>query len=81
MWLRGCAPGRTAHGSMPALGDNAVNMIARAAQAVEAFCIGDAPHALMGARTVNIGTVAGGANGILRRLVRQLQCPRGIAAQ
>lgn len=62
LWLRACAHGRTAHGSMPQLGDNAVYKIARAALAVEAFRFDEGPHALMGAPTVNVGTVAGGAN-------------------
>lgn len=62
LWLRACARGRTAHGSMPALGDNAVYRIARAALAVEALAFEEPPHALMGAPTVNVGTIAGGAN-------------------
>lgn len=62
LWLRACAQGRTAHGSMPALGDNAVYRIARAALAVEAFDFDAEAHPMMGAPTVNVGTVAGGAN-------------------
>jgi succinyl-diaminopimelate desuccinylase len=62
LWLRACTHGRTAHGSMPGLGENAVYKLARAALAVEAFAFDTAPHALMGMPTINVGTVAGGAN-------------------
>lgn len=62
LWLRACARGRAAHGSMPALGDNAVYRIARAALAMQAFAFDTPPHALMGSPTLNVGTIAGGAN-------------------
>ena len=61
-WLTGKAQGTTAHGSMPERGDNAVYKIARAALALEQFKFEEQPHALMGAPTLNVGTVHGGLN-------------------
>jgi succinyl-diaminopimelate desuccinylase len=61
-WLQANATGKTAHGSMPQAGDNAVYKIARAALALEQFEFDVADHALMGAPTLNVGTVRGGLN-------------------
>jgi succinyl-diaminopimelate desuccinylase len=61
-WLRANATGVTAHGSMPERGDNAVYKIARAALALEDYDFEQAPHALMGAPSLNVGTVRGGLN-------------------
>lgn len=62
-WLRAQAHGRTAHGSMPAEGDNAVYKIARAALALEAMAdVDGVSHERMGPATLNVGTVAGGLN-------------------
>jgi succinyl-diaminopimelate desuccinylase len=61
-WLQASARGVTAHGSMPQHGDNAVYKIARAALALEQFAFETAPHPLMGAPTLNVGTVRGGLN-------------------
>ena len=61
-WLQASASGVTAHGSMPQHGDNAVYKIARAALALEQFEFETGPHALMGAPTLNVGTVRGGLN-------------------
>jgi succinyl-diaminopimelate desuccinylase len=61
-WLAARASGKTAHGSMPEHGDNAVYKIARAALALEHIEFGVAPHALMGSPTLNVGTVSGGIN-------------------
>ena len=55
--------GVSAHGSMPHLGVNAIYKAARALGTLEAFDFGAAPHAVMGAPTLNVGTVEGG-NGI-----------------
>ena len=62
LWLAASAQGRTAHGSMPERGDNAVYKIARAALALENFNFETAPHPLMGQPTLNVGTVHGGLN-------------------
>lgn len=61
-WLAATATGKTAHGSMPQSGDNAIYKIARAALALEQLDLGVAPHPLMGASTLNVGTVRGGLN-------------------
>ena len=61
-WLAASAQGRTAHGSMPERGDNAVYKIARAALALENFNFETATHPLMGQPTLNVGTVHGGLN-------------------
>jgi succinyl-diaminopimelate desuccinylase len=53
--------GVSAHGSMPQLGVNAVYKAARAVAKLEAFDFGVAPHPVMGAPTLNVGTFEGGA--------------------
>lgn len=62
LWLSARAGGTTAHGSMPERGDNAIYKIARAALALERHDFGTPPHPLMGAPTLNVGTVRGGLN-------------------
>lgn len=52
--------GVSAHGSMPELGVNAVYKAARAIARLEAFDFAAAAHPLMGAPTLNVGTVQGG---------------------
>lgn len=54
--------GVTAHGSMPELGDNAIHKAARAVLELERFDLGAPPHAIMGAATLNVGTIEGGLN-------------------
>lgn len=61
-WLSATATGKTAHGSMPERGDNAVYKIARAALALENFAFETGAHPLMGGPTLNVGTVSGGIN-------------------
>lgn len=53
--------GVSAHGSMPELGVNAIYKAARAVGALEAFEFGQAPHPVMGAATLSVGTIEGGA--------------------
>ncbi|MEA2287441.1 MAG: succinyl-diaminopimelate desuccinylase [Solirubrobacteraceae bacterium] len=64
VWLEALAEGRTAHGSMPHLGDNAIYKLARAITRLEAdgarFGVG--AHDLLGEPTLNVGTVSGGLN-------------------
>jgi succinyl-diaminopimelate desuccinylase len=62
VWLDALAEGRTAHGSMPHLGDNAIHKLARAIVALEDFAFDAEPHPLLGDPTLNVGTVAGGIN-------------------
>jgi len=53
--------GVSAHGSMPELGVNAIYKAARAVAKLEAFDFRASPHAVMGAPTMNVGTMAGGS--------------------
>jgi succinyl-diaminopimelate desuccinylase len=63
VWLEAVAEGRTAHGSMPELGDNAVYKLARGVGALERFGGFEvAPHPLLGSPTLSVGTFAGGIN-------------------
>jgi succinyl-diaminopimelate desuccinylase len=52
--------GVAAHGSMPHLGVNAIFKAARALAKLEAFEFGTPVHPIMGAPTLNVGTIAGG---------------------
>ena len=61
-WLSARATGKTAHGSMPEEGDNAIYKIARAALALEKLDLNVTPHPIMGKPTINLGRIAGGDN-------------------
>jgi succinyl-diaminopimelate desuccinylase len=62
VWIDASTRGRSAHGSMPHLGDNAVYKLARAITELERFDFGGPEHDLLGAPTLSVGTVAGGVN-------------------
>jgi len=62
LWLKAIAHGVTAHGSMPERGDNAIHKAAEAVAKLARFEFGVAAHPLMGAPTLNIGTIEGGMN-------------------
>jgi succinyl-diaminopimelate desuccinylase len=62
LWLRARATGVTAHGSMPERGVNAVYKAARAVTRLEQFKFDAAPHPVLGAPSLNVGTIAGGLN-------------------
>jgi succinyl-diaminopimelate desuccinylase len=62
VWLDAHTRGRTAHGSMPELGENAVYAMARAIAKLEGFELPRPDHELLGNPTLNVGTVAGGMN-------------------
>ena len=62
VWLEARTSGRSAHGSMPQLGDNAIYKLARAVVALEGFRFDGPEHALLGSPTLSVGTAAGGAN-------------------
>jgi succinyl-diaminopimelate desuccinylase len=62
VWLEATTKGRSAHGSMPHLGDNAVYKLARAVVALEGFRFDGPEHPLLGSPTLSVGTAAGGAN-------------------
>jgi succinyl-diaminopimelate desuccinylase len=53
--------GVSAHGSMPELGENAIYKAARAIGRLEEFDFRQPPHPVMGAATLSVGTVEGGA--------------------
>lgn len=62
IWLRLRFTGRTAHASMPELGDNAVLKAARAALRLAAHDFGGIHHAGLGAPSLNVGRLEGGLN-------------------
>lgn len=55
------ARGVSAHGSMPDQGVNAIHRIAEVVERLRRFDFGTAPHPLLGAPTLNVGTIAGGS--------------------
>ena len=60
-WLECTAKGKSAHGSMPDLGENAIYKAARAAASLEDFFSSAESHPQLGKPTVNVGTFAGGS--------------------
>ena len=62
LWLRARTRGVTAHGSMPQMGVNAVIKAAQAVLTLSAFRFDVAPDPLLGAPTLNVGTIKGGLN-------------------
>jgi succinyl-diaminopimelate desuccinylase len=60
LWLRCQAKGKSAHGSMPDQGENAILKAARAVLALEALLGNDLPHSKLGYPTLNVGTISGG---------------------
>jgi len=58
-WLELVVHGRAAHGSRPELGRNALTPLAEAILALRDLPAPE-PHAFLGARTTNVGTIAGG---------------------
>ena len=61
LWLECTARGKSAHGSMPDLGDNAIYKAARAAAGLENFFASAPAHLHLGKPTVNVGTFTGGS--------------------
>jgi succinyl-diaminopimelate desuccinylase len=59
-WLEITTYGKTAHGSMPELGINAVIHMLAALQALARLSFPFQPHALFDKPTLNVGTIAGG---------------------
>jgi succinyl-diaminopimelate desuccinylase len=62
LYLKVTASGKTAHSSMPHLGDNAVYKAARAITKIENFSFDVEPDDLHGIPTINVGKVNGGIN-------------------
>jgi succinyl-diaminopimelate desuccinylase len=61
-WFEVETKGVTAHGSMPEVGDNAIVKMARVIDDLGHFHFPVESHGVMGAPTLNIGTIAGGLN-------------------
>jgi len=62
LWLTAETNGVTAHGSMPEKGINAIYKAARAVATLEQFDFNVARHDVLGAPTLNVGTIRGGLN-------------------
>jgi succinyl-diaminopimelate desuccinylase len=62
VWLDAVTEGRTAHGSMPHLGHNAVLAMARALARLDDAALDSESHPLLGEATLNVGTISGGIN-------------------
>jgi len=62
LWMRGTAAGKTAHGSMPEHGDNAIYKATRAIDRLRGFELDGNEHPLMGRSTMNVGTFRAGLN-------------------
>jgi succinyl-diaminopimelate desuccinylase len=60
LWLEVVAHGRTAHGSMPHLGVNAIDGLLDLLHALRDLRIDCTPHALLAPPTMNVGTIRGG---------------------
>ncbi len=60
LWLEAEALGAAAHGSMPEQGVNAIYKIGRAISRLEAYRFTVESHPVLGAPTLNVGTVSGG---------------------
>lgn len=61
-WLRLMTRGKTAHGSMPEQGVNAILKMARALLALQATPLPGQPHPVLGTATMNVGVIEGGLN-------------------
>ena len=60
VWARATAEGRSAHGSAPHLGVNAIYPLARAVAAFAGLRFEAERHPLLGEPTLNVGTISGG---------------------
>ena len=61
-WFEVETKGKTAHGSMPEQGDNAILKLANCIHCLKGFKFGVESHPVMGEPTMNVGTIAGGLN-------------------
>ena len=62
LWLELEATGRSAHGSQPELGDNAIHKAAEAVNRLAHHRFDGVSHPLLGRPSLNVGTIQGGAN-------------------
>jgi succinyl-diaminopimelate desuccinylase len=61
-WFEVETHGKTAHGSMPEVGDNAIVKMAKVIGDLQGFRFPVESHPIMGKPTINIGTIRGGLN-------------------
>lgn len=62
LWLKVRTSGVTAHGSMPEQGDNAIYKAAEVVTKLREYRFNISSHPLLGAPTLNVGTISGGLN-------------------
>lgn len=62
LWLKAVTHGVTAHGSMPDKGVNALGKAAKAVGKLDDFDFNHKRHPVLGAPTINVGTLHGGMN-------------------
>ncbi len=60
LWLEIAIFGKTAHGSMPELGVNAIVIMGKVMEKLEQYEFSYNPHPLLGHPTMNVGTISGG---------------------
>lgn len=60
LWLELSAEGKTAHGSMPHLGINAIDHLIDLIRGLRGLDLSHQPHALLAPPTLNVGTIRGG---------------------
>ncbi|WP_192886490.1 M20 family metallopeptidase [Agrobacterium sp. LAD9] len=61
LWLKLTTKGKAAHGSMPHLGVNAIDIMSTAISSLRSLSFGVASSPLLGDPTYNVGTVSGGS--------------------
>jgi succinyl-diaminopimelate desuccinylase len=62
LWLELEATGRSAHGSQPELGENAIYKVAEAVNRLANYRFDGFSHPLLGKPSLNVGTIQGGSN-------------------
>lgn len=62
LYLKVSASGKTAHSSMPHLGENAIYKVVRAITKIEKFSFGVELDDLLGIPSINVGKISGGLN-------------------
>ncbi|UCG93674.1 MAG: M20 family metallopeptidase [Candidatus Aerophobus sp.] len=62
LWLEARTAGVTAHGSMPEQGVNAIYNAVQVITKLQKYDFNVTPHPLLGAPTLNVGTISGGLN-------------------
>lgn len=62
LWIDAHSFGKTAHGAMPELGDNAIYHVADAVQQLRTFDFRTSDDPLLGKPSFNVGTISGGLN-------------------